>query len=136
MVLVALHALSGDRPDASSQVDLRPTGEARFTGPHSRQDGELQRPRWDTRQRPQLHHEARQLAIGQRGMMLTARPVGLGQHVFEVVPPERGVLARAQPHAFRVVQDGLDALTQPLPDVRLRRPDRLEHPMHEHGIDR
>jgi hypothetical protein len=53
-------------------------------------------------------------------MMLTASPVGFGQHVLEVVSPERRVLARAQLHAFRVVQNSLEALAQPLPDMRLR----------------
>src|SRR5215211_2946886 len=96
VLLAALHSLGQHHPEAMRKLDLRPAGKAHFAASRRRQNGELQRPRRQTRQRTQFHYEARQLGVGQRGVMLTAGPVSLGQHVLEDAPPERGVLARAQ----------------------------------------
>ena len=87
---------------SAGTVQTRAAGRSPTSGrsaprrPRSRQDGELQCPRRDTRQRPQLDHEgratrhraARNDAHGWSGWPWAA--------CVEVAPPARGILALAQ----------------------------------------
>src|SRR5829696_5159784 len=69
-------------------------------------------------------------------MLCSACPRGLGQNICKVPLPASRVLALAQAHALGELQHRLNSFTEPLPNVRLLRPDGIEHPVHQCGIDR
>src|SRR5262249_111532 len=96
MLFAALDAPGRHHPSLRLEVDLIPPCPDHLTRSRRRQNRELERPRGDTPARRELSHEIRQLAIGERRVVVRLLNLPAGrQHLGEMTLPARRIVARA-----------------------------------------
>lgn len=133
MLPARLHALFRYRPQLRRHVELLlPCRAAHLTRTTRSQYHELGRAGRDALTRTQIDNKAGDLASRQCGVVRhRCKLIWIGEQIFKVPSPARGIVAMPEFAGARPVQDALDASTQPHCRFGLGAPDRAENFHHQ-----
>jgi hypothetical protein len=112
MFASALHPLGWHDPGPGIEIDLAPFGPEDFTGPGFSQNEEFQGPGGRAGSCPEVSHEAWQVGIAQRSMMLDRRHGAARQGLADDLPGRR-IVAGALTANLGPIEDGFDAPSDP-----------------------
>lgn len=113
VLLPGFHSLRRDGPQLRLEVHFIPCGASYLARARRRKDRKFGRARRNAFGLREFHHERRDLAPGQRGMILDwCDLVWIGEQVFQVPAPARRVIALPDPADCRPVEDALDPSAQ------------------------